>query len=124
MTGVQTCALPIFGLCTHGPLHENDDVERYASPLRFDARPMDGIIHATYVTARMHLAVQRLIESGVLNREQLAEARKANADNAKWFASGMETVDRHARLTPLGKEVMENARRYMAAYLPAKALAL
>ena len=70
----------LFGLCTHGPLHENDDVERYASPLRFDARPMDGIIHATYVTARMHLAVQRLIESGVLNREQLAEARKANAE--------------------------------------------
>ena len=28
----------------------------------------------------------------------------------------MTTIDRHAQLTPLGKTVMEGARRYMAAY--------
>jgi HEXXH motif-containing protein len=108
----------LFGLCAYGPLQENPETERYASPLRTDARPMDGITHATYVAARMHQAVQRLIDSGILNGSQLVEARKAIADNAKWFAGGMETVDRHARLTPLGKEIMENARDYMAPYLP------
>lgn len=111
----------LFGLCAHGPLQENPETERFASPLRTDPRPMDGIVHATYVTARMHQALQRLIEAKILDAAQSDEARAANANNAKWFADGMATVDGHARLTPLGQEVMENARRYMAQYLPQSA---
>lgn len=107
----------LFGLCAHGPLHENGDIERYSSPLRSDPRPMDGIVHATYVTARMHQAVQRLADAGVLDEAQIVEARDASLANAKRFAMGMETIDRHARLTPLGRAVMDGARRYMAAYL-------
>ena len=107
----------LFGLCAYGPLHENGDAERYSSPLRTDPRPMDGIVHATYVTARMHQAVQRLADTGVLDAAQAAEARAAAAANAKRFAMGMETIGRHARLTPLGRAVMGGAERYMAAYL-------
>ena len=107
----------LFGLCAHGPLHENGDTERYSSPLRTDLRPMDGIVHATYVTARMHQAVRRLADAGVLDAAQIAEARDANIANAKRFAMGMETIDLHARLTPIGRAVMDGARRYMAAYL-------
>ena len=107
----------LFGLCAHGPLHENGDTERYASPLRTDPWPMDGIVHATYVTARMHQSVQRLADAGVLDAAQMAEARGANRDNVKRFAMGMETIDRHARLTPLGRAVMGGAERYMAAFL-------
>ncbi len=106
----------LFGLCANGPLHDNDDRERFPSPLRRDARPMDGIVHATYVTARMHQAVQRLLDKGVLTGPQRDEALNANHTNAKGFAMGMETIDRHAKLTPLGRDVMEPARRYMAAY--------
>jgi HEXXH motif-containing protein len=107
----------LFGLCAHGPLHENGDTERYASPLRIDPRPMDGIVHATYVTARMHQSVQRLTDAGVLDATQTEEARTANIANAQRFAMGMETIDRYARLTPLGRAVMDGADRYMARYL-------
>jgi HEXXH motif-containing protein len=107
----------LFGLCAYGPLHENDDEARYGSPLREDARPMDGVVHAAYVSARMHQAVQRLIDGGALRGTELDEARQINPLNAKRFATGMETVDRHARLTPLGRAVMAGARRYMDAYL-------
>ncbi len=107
----------LFGLCCHGPLHTNGDAERYSSPLRIDPRPMDGIIHAAYVSARMHQSVQRLLEADVLDAAQTQEAREAVVANAKRFAMGMETVDRHARLTPLGKAVMADARAYMARYL-------
>ena len=106
----------LFGLCAHGPLHENDDRERYPSPLRPDERPMDGIVHATYVTARMHQAVQRLLMRGALSQTQIPQAEQANTENAKWFASGMQTIDRHARLTPLGREVMGRAQDYMREY--------
>lgn len=107
----------LFGLCADGPLHENGNDERFPSPLRIDPRPMDGIVHAAYVTARMHQSVQRLLDAGVLDAAQAKEARTANIANAKRFAMGMDTVDRHARLTPLGQAVMTGARRYMAAYL-------
>lgn len=107
----------LFGLCADGPLHVDDETELHASPLRIDPRPMDGIIHATYVTARMHQAVQRLIEAGVLDDARRDDAGRANELNVKRFAMGLETVDRHAHLTPLGRAVRDGAVRYMAAYL-------
>jgi uncharacterized protein with HEPN domain len=107
----------LFGLCADGPLHENDNDERFASPLRRDPRPMDGIIHAAYVSARMHQSVQRLLDAQVLDETQHQQALAANVANAKHFAMGIDTVDRHSRLTPLGQSAMDNARRYMAAYL-------
>ena len=107
----------LFGLCADGPLHRNDEHQRYKSPLRVDARPMDGIIHAAYVTARMHQSVQRLLDRGTLDGAQADEARAANAINAKNFAMGVGTLDQHATLTPLGQSVMGNARAYMARYL-------
>jgi HEXXH motif-containing protein len=107
----------MFALCVNGPLQENDDEERYESPLRADRRPMDGIVHATYVTARMHQSLQRLIDAGALDSTQIAEARAANLANAKWFGDGTNTIERHGRLTPLGRAVMDGAARYMAAFI-------
>ncbi len=107
----------LFGLCACGPLQDNDDSERYPSPLRTDLRPMDGIVHATYVTARMHQSVQRLLDSGALDQSQRREAEQANTLNARHFAAGMKTVERHAQLTLLGQEVMAGAQNYMRTYM-------
>ncbi len=111
----------LFGLCAYGPLQENDDNERYPSPLRIDLRPMDGIVHATYVTARMHQSIQRLLDAGVLDQQQMHEAAQANILNVQHFISGMDTVDRYARLTPLGEAVMAGARNYMRGHVEARA---
>jgi HEXXH motif-containing protein len=107
----------LFGLCAEGPLHENDDEQLFVSPLRSDPRPMDGIIHATYVSARMHQSVQRLLDRGTLDGAEAEEARADNVTNAKHFAMGLDTVSWQARLTPLGEAVMSKARAYMAPYL-------
>lgn len=107
----------LFGLCADGPLHENDDAERFASPLRADPRPIDGIVHAAYVSARMHQSVQRLIDARILDAEEARAAAAANLANAKRFAIGIATVDENARLTPLGRSVMDGARAYMASYI-------
>jgi HEXXH motif-containing protein len=56
----------LFALCADGPLQDNSDDELYDSPLREDPRPMDGIVHATYASARLHQSVERLADSGVL----------------------------------------------------------
>jgi hypothetical protein len=103
----------IFGLSVDDPLLENDPEERYASPLRPDPRPLEGIYHATYVIARMHLAVGRLLESGLLSAEDEAKARTDLGHNRRIFAEGLSTLQQHARLTPLGAVLMENASAYM-----------
>jgi hypothetical protein len=105
----------LFGLCTEEALVDNDDDDRYASPLRSDLRPMDGIYHATFVSARMHLAMSHLLASGLLDdaaRDAAVAARDLDRRN---FESGLSVVARHGLLTPLGREVMAGARRYMAA---------
>jgi hypothetical protein len=104
----------LFGLSADEPLVENSPDELFASPLRLDPRPMDGIYHATFVTARMHRAVNQLIGSGNLSGEMLDKAQKELADNARLFASGLETVTRHAKLAPLGDALMAEARQYMS----------
>jgi len=66
--------------------------------------------------ARMHQSVQRLLDAGVFNAAQTAEARSAVVTNARRLAMG-DTVDRDASLTPLGQSVMDNVRAYRARYL-------
>ena len=103
----------LFGFCTHEALVENEDDEVFASPLRPDPRPMDGIFHATYVSARMHWAMSRLIESGEIEgeaREQAIESRLADKQN---FCAGHEIIRAHARLTPTGRALIDAASHYM-----------
>ncbi len=110
----ESAHLLLFGLCADGSLDENDVVERFDSPLRADPRPMDGIIHATFVIARMHQAVTRLVSSGVLDTAQRDEAAAALDAHGAAFARGIATIDRHARLTDRGAKVLAGARHYMA----------
>jgi HEXXH motif-containing protein len=100
----------LFGLCADGPLVENDGVPRYRSPLREELRPMDGIVHATFVTARMHGTLARLLASGALDADQAEEARADMASHAAGLAAGLQEVERHALLTDLGRSVMDAAR--------------
>lgn len=106
----------LFGLCADGPMIENDDSERYASPVRRDPRPMDGIVHAAFVIARMHQAVCALLDADAVEPASRTEAETALVNLQRSFAHAMNTVDQHARLTPLGKSVMEGARAYMTAH--------
>jgi HEXXH motif-containing protein len=105
----------LFGFSADGSLVENDDDELFSSPLRPDPRPMDGIYHATFVTARMHRVIKRLVESGVLSAAQKESARKELDDNARLFQNGIATVNQQGKLTSLGKVVMQGASDYMAA---------
>jgi hypothetical protein len=104
----------LFGIGADEALVNNDPADLYSSPLRIDPRPMDGIYHATFVTARMHRAVARLLDSDALSAPERAKARLDLADNARRFGAGYETVTRHGDLSPLGKAVMDGAAAYMA----------
>jgi HEXXH motif-containing protein len=100
----------LFGLCREQVLSDNADDELYPSPLRADPRPMDGIIHATYVSARMAWAMESLVESGCLSPAEKVAALQAAADDRRRFHAGLSTVDEHAQLTALGRDVVDGAR--------------
>jgi HEXXH motif-containing protein len=104
----------LFGLCASGPLVDNEDDELFSSPLRADERPMDGVFHATYVIARMHQTLSRLLGAGVLDPAQVDAAKTDLAAHRRNFDSGDQVVREGARLTDVGRDAIAAAREYMA----------
>ncbi|MEI6239372.1 MAG: HEXXH motif-containing putative peptide modification protein [Planctomycetia bacterium] len=111
----ESAHMLLFGYAADEPLVNNDDEPRYASPLRIDPRPMDGIYHATYVSARMHWAMSQLIASGVLDDAGRRQAEEARAADKRNFEDGYAVVAAHGDLTATGAAVMQAARSAMDA---------
>lgn len=86
---------------------------KYQSPLRVDPRPMEGIYHATFVSARMHYTMARLAGSGLLNEDELAEVNEAMELDVDNFWCGYHVVAKHGDLSPTGQALMDSARAYM-----------
>ncbi|MEQ8859198.1 MAG: HEXXH motif-containing putative peptide modification protein [Pseudomonadales bacterium] len=105
----------LFGLTIEEPLVLNDDEELYHSPLRLDPRPMDGIYHATFVSARMHYAMHRASTSGVLDAAQLDECERLLAADRQAFSDGLSVVSRYGKLSPTGASILSAAEAYMMA---------
>jgi len=103
----------LFGFCTQESLVRNPDEELFPSPLRAEPRPMDGVYHATFVSARMHWAMSKLVESGLLTDEEIEFAHEAAAVDAKNFATGFETISAHGDLSQHGRQLIENAHHYI-----------
>lgn len=111
---VHECAhILLYACASEEALVENPDDELYPSPLRHDPRPMDGIYHATFVSARMHWAMQQLIDSGYLRESDKKIAIQARNEDTKNFWLGYKVVSEHGRLTRTGQEIMNAAADYM-----------
>ncbi|MBS8225831.1 aKG-HExxH-type peptide beta-hydroxylase [Vannielia litorea] len=105
----------LFGLTIDEPLVRNPDEDLFPSPLRIDPRPMDGIYHATYVSARMAWAMETLAASGVLSEAEKAEALEAARTDRANFAAGISVIDAHGDLSPTGAAIMQRARAWVEA---------
>jgi len=103
----------LFGFTIDEALVENPDEDLYTSPLRDDPRPMDGIYHATFVSARMHWAMSQLLETGQLNSEEVQQARASQTASKRGFFSGYKTVEKFAQMSLTGQALMNNAHQYM-----------
>ncbi len=91
----------------------NDPVDRFPSPLRADARPMDGVVHATFVLARMHYGLGRLGDLPLLTDRERERIREMRAESARACAAGLEVILRDARFTDIGAAIFAPARDYM-----------
>ncbi len=97
----------LFGLTRGVDLTANDPAARYASPLRADPRPMEGLVHATYVLARMCYALHALQRSARLDEVERALVRAKLAANRARYDDGLSTVTSHAVFTAEGVIIFE-----------------
>jgi hypothetical protein len=113
---VHECAHSLlFGFCIDETLTSNRDDNLYSSPLREDLRPVDGIYHAAFVSARMYWLMAQLMESSLLNEKEMAEAARSLERDRRNFEEGYSVVAEHGLLTKTGKGLMAGARSFMDA---------
>jgi hypothetical protein len=99
----------LFGLTRTEPLVRNPDDVLFPSPLRADPRPMDGIFHATFVSARMAWTMETLADSGLLSPAEAALARAEAAKDRANFWAGEAVIAAHGELTPTGAAILASA---------------
>lgn len=103
----------LFGLTMGGRAVLNDRETRYPSPLRQDARPMEGLVHAAYVIARMSLCMAQLLTSDALAAAERADAQLRQRRNASFFAAAEATISAHAEFSVAGWAAFQPAAAYM-----------
>ena len=87
----------------------NPSSERHASPLRTDPRPLDGIYHAVFVLARMFSFVKAVAEHPKTKDAMRNEAKTLMAQRRKNFLDGYAVLEKHARLTQVGRTLIDDA---------------
>jgi hypothetical protein len=100
----ETSHIALNAVMTQGQLILNDPSERFSSPLRPDARPMDGIYHAAFVLSRI-----ALVQSQPVVKQRPATAQlQENTLNFFWAA--YKTITEEGKLTEAGHKVIESCR--------------
>ena len=114
----ESAHLLLFAHSIHEPLVTNPIEDRFVSPLRKDPRPMDGVFHATFVTARLHYANRVLrdrldrFSAPPFTREELDSNL---AEYRELYFGGLDTVERHGKLTGRGRRILQETADYMKA---------
>lgn len=91
------------------PVLKNDAAAVFASPLRAEPRPMEGVFHALWVSARMTVAADAVLKSP--HRPTWASALRSHQVAAlQSFRDCEKTVAEHADLTALGAKLFQDAR--------------
>lgn len=95
----------------------NDSQELYPSPLRRQGRPMEGIFHAMWVSARMaafgHAVLTAAGRQGLPQALDVDVLRRLTEAARQAYAQGLETVEQHARFTRLGAKIHADAATAM-----------
>lgn len=109
----------LFGLARNEPLVADDPSIRRPSPLRVDARPLDGIYHAAFVSARESLALDRLLSfnerHGGLSAAEVQVAEDMLECSVIAFWNCVEAVRRDGNPTALGEQILTECEQWMTA---------
>lgn len=109
----------LFGVAREEPLVGDDASVRVTSPIRADPRPMDGVYHAAFVSAREALAFDALLcrheAVGCLSSGDAAMLADLLRISVLAFFDCRDTLRGQATLTPLGDAILADCEDYMTA---------
>lgn len=111
----------LFGLAADGQLVTNDPSEGYRSPLRDALRPIDGIYHACYVSARETVAMDKVLASlPALDLGPDAASVEAYCTSIQQrslaaYHDCKAVLDEHAHMTELGKSILDDTAAAISA---------
>lgn len=106
--------LLLFALALDEPLLTNPPDQLYFSPLRGAPRTMDGVYHATIVSARVARALLRQAQSQDADPAHRDVAMSRGRRSIELFDDGVAIILSDDALTPLGRDVLDSARAAMA----------
>ncbi len=109
----------LFAIARDEPLTAADASVRRRSPLRQDPRPLDGIFHAAYVSAREAVALEALLQQhehrGNLSQEEVGAVHEALELSVVAFWDCVQTLrDDDDGPTALGSAVLADCERFMS----------
>lgn len=104
----ETGHMYLYSLSTDDPLVLNPPEERYQAPLRTDKRPLIGIYHASFVVSRILCALRALHQHKLLSKEDQTHCEKLIEGYKIKYALGFETIQKHAKMTTLGKNILDS----------------
>ena len=90
------------------PLILNLPDELYKSPLRTDPRPMIGVFHATYVSAKIAQVFLNIYNA--IDDRELLHPLAENLDEA---IRGILEIEKHAKLTENGQLLVDNINEFI-----------
>ena len=99
----------LFALSCNDHRVLNPTSERYASPLRIDLRPLDGIYHAVFVLARMYSFVAEIERNPRAKNAMRIEAREVMEVRRKNFLDGYAVLIENARFTETGRRLLDDS---------------
>lgn len=113
----ESSHLKLFSAYLDDEIVLNDPDEVYSSPLRREARPMNGIYHAAFVLARMARFMQDLRgtrqASAVIGKDAaMLDARIESA--VQGFEAAYDVIATQGQLTTLGRSIMNEAAAAVA----------
>lgn len=109
----------LFGLSRNEMLVENPDSELFWSPIRQSERPLEGIFHATFVSARMIRILLKLRASNTIPEADKRQAAAQLEETSRIYKEGAQIIRQNARMTMTGQAVMDAMERAMSHLLAA-----
>ena len=102
-------------LCSHEPLSINAPDARYSSPLRSDGRPMEGVIHATFVCATIVDLFSRIAAS-LGDSDDAADYLRLASEHIEPVKVHTQQIARDGELTRGGEQVLAYIRSVESVY--------
>lgn len=104
----ETSHIHLNCLMATDPIILNLPEERFLSPLRLDPRPMVGVFHAAYVSARIARTFMKLFHA-TEDRELLHPLAETLDETIR----GIMEIEKNAKLTVHGSELVSSIKRFL-----------